>query len=551
MADVRTATVTLLFTDIEGSTRLLRQLGRRYGEVLAKHERLLHEVFAAHGGQEIDTQGDSFFVAFESAGDAVAATVDAQRALAEHAWPEGVAVRVRMGLHSGRASVQEKRYLGVAVHRAARICAAGHGGQVLLSETVRHLVEDEEDDLPAIEFVDLGEQRLKDFDRPVRVYQVVADGLERDFPPLQTAERPPDRGSTPLAADEIVAPAESRRRRRVGGRRAAIVSAALVAGAIPVIWLLAERGGSQPALTSVPPNSVAVIDPGRNELVADVPVGSRPTSIAVAPTGVWVGNDVDRTVSRIDPASHAILRTIPVAGHSLAVAAGRDAAWVAAVVGATDARLTLTRIDTQYYELRPLAAIDLGSVQGFEAYVRPAVALGGDSGWFAAGDRVARFDPAGSLSSARVRLAFTAGHLAAGVGSLWVVSAESSGGGDTYGTLARVSPETNTLADTTRIGNGASVDVGFGAVWVTSTSGDTVTRVDPETLTPIATIHLPLGSFPTDIAVGEDAVWVVNRLTATVSRIDPKSNDVVATVHVGGHPEGIAAGEGHGWVTVQ
>jgi class 3 adenylate cyclase len=87
MADVRTATVTLLFTDIEGSTRLLRQVGRRYGEVLAEHARLLHEAFAAHSGREIDTQGDSFFVAFESAGDAVAATVDAQRALAEHTWP--------------------------------------------------------------------------------------------------------------------------------------------------------------------------------------------------------------------------------------------------------------------------------------------------------------------------------------------------------------------------------------------------------------------------------------------------------------------------------
>jgi YVTN family beta-propeller protein len=183
--------------------------------------------------------------------------------------------------------------------------------------------------------------------------------------------------------------------------------------------------------------------------------------------------------------------------------------------------------------------------------VRPAVALGSDSVWFAGGDRVARFDPADSITSARVNLAFTAGHLATGAGSLWVASGADVGSEDTYGTLARVSPETNTLAGTTRIGGGASVDAGFGAVWVTSTSGDTVTRVDPQTLTPIATIHLPLGSFPTDIAVGEDAVWVVNRLTATVSRIDPQTNVVVATVRVGGHPEGIAAGEGHVWVTVQ
>jgi class 3 adenylate cyclase len=199
MADVRTATVTLLFTDIEGSTRLLRQLGGRYGELLREHELLLREAFAAHDGEEIDTQGDSFFVAFASAGEAIRAAVAAQRALNDHSWPEGVALRVRMGIHTGRASVHEKRYLGVAVHRAARICAAGHGGQVLLSETVRNLVEDEEDELPRIEFADLGAQRLKDFDRAVRIYQVVAAGLEREFPPLQTADGTPERGTTPFA----------------------------------------------------------------------------------------------------------------------------------------------------------------------------------------------------------------------------------------------------------------------------------------------------------------------------------------------------------------
>src|SRR5207302_119093 len=138
MSVLSTGTVTFLFTDIEGSTRLLKQLGRaRYGEVWADQQRLLREVFARHRGEEIDTQGDSFFVAFRSASDAVSAAVDAQRAFAAHAWPDGVEVRVRMGIHTGEAAATGERYLGLSVHRAARVGATAHGGQVLLSSSTR------------------------------------------------------------------------------------------------------------------------------------------------------------------------------------------------------------------------------------------------------------------------------------------------------------------------------------------------------------------------------------------------------------------------------
>src|SRR5215218_132420 len=115
--DLPTGTVTFLFTDIEGSTRLLKQLRERYGDVRAEHERLLREAFEANGGQEIDTQGDSFFVAFRRARDAVAAAVRAQRALAEHRWPKGVQLRVRMGIHTGEPLAAEGRYVGLGIHR--------------------------------------------------------------------------------------------------------------------------------------------------------------------------------------------------------------------------------------------------------------------------------------------------------------------------------------------------------------------------------------------------------------------------------------------------
>src|SRR5262245_14576686 len=174
MSELHVGTVTFLFTDIEGSTRLLKQLGGGYGELLAEQERILRAAFAAHGGQVVDTQGDSFFVSFRTAKDAVAAAVDAQRDLEAHAWPEGARVRVRMGLHTGEPKVGGQRYVGIGVHRAARIGAAGHGGQVLLSSTTKELAE--EDLPPGVVIRDLGERRLKDLDQRQRLYQLVIEG---------------------------------------------------------------------------------------------------------------------------------------------------------------------------------------------------------------------------------------------------------------------------------------------------------------------------------------------------------------------------------------
>jgi predicted ATPase/class 3 adenylate cyclase len=166
-------TVTLLFTDIEGSTRLLHDLGERYADVLAEHHRLLREAILRHGGVEVDTQGDAFFVAFARATDAVAAARDAQDALA------GGLVRVRMGIHTGEPAVTDEGYVGIDVHRAARIMGAGHGGQVLLSETTRQLLD------AGPELLELGDHRLKDLTAPQRLYQL-GDG---DFPPLKTLYR--------------------------------------------------------------------------------------------------------------------------------------------------------------------------------------------------------------------------------------------------------------------------------------------------------------------------------------------------------------------------
>jgi class 3 adenylate cyclase len=178
-------TVTFLFTDIEGSTRLLQSLGDDYSRVVADHRRLLREVFQSAGGSEVDTQGDAFFYSFPRARDAVRAAVEGQRALAGHEWPGGAEVRVRMGLHTGEPSVGDEGYVGLDVVRAARICSAGHGGQILLSETTRALLGNDVPDRVSVR--DLGRQHLKDVQHE-HVYELSLDEAQADFPPLKVAE---------------------------------------------------------------------------------------------------------------------------------------------------------------------------------------------------------------------------------------------------------------------------------------------------------------------------------------------------------------------------
>src|SRR5437763_121258 len=190
MRELPTGTVTLLFTDIEGSTRLLQQVGHRYDDILTECRQLLRAAFHRWNGYEVDTQGDAFFVAFARATDAVSAAVEMQRALAAHPWPDSATVHVRMGLHTGEPQRSAEGYVGLDVHHAARIMSAGHGGQVLLSQTTRDLVEHT---LPeSVHLVDLGAHRLKDLQRPSKLFQLAIAGLPNDFPPLKTLDNSPN-----------------------------------------------------------------------------------------------------------------------------------------------------------------------------------------------------------------------------------------------------------------------------------------------------------------------------------------------------------------------
>jgi predicted ATPase/class 3 adenylate cyclase len=184
-----TGTVTFLFTDIEGSTRLLSALGDGYAAILDAHSEIIRAAIGAHAGTEVSTEGDAFFAVFPSALNAVSAAAQAQRALAATPWPEGSSVNVRMGLHSGEGRLGGDNYVGLDVNRAARIAAAGHGGQVLLSDATRALVSR---DLPeGLRLRDLGEHRLKDLALSVRIFQLDIDGLTGEFPVLRSLDARP------------------------------------------------------------------------------------------------------------------------------------------------------------------------------------------------------------------------------------------------------------------------------------------------------------------------------------------------------------------------
>jgi class 3 adenylate cyclase len=235
MPALPSGTVTFVFSDIEGSTALLKRLGDRYDEVLTEHRRLMRGCFTEHGGVEIDTQGDAFFFAFPRAREAVSAAVGAQRAHAEHDWPDGVDVLVRMGLHTGEPALGSEGYLGLDVVRAARLCTAGSGGHVLLSETTRALAGSS---LPeGVSIFPLGERRLKDIDEPERVFELEIDGVARSTAPVPEAPpAEPERWETDL---------EKRMSERIAASVRRSVEASLERVASDVD-MLAERASSRP-----------------------------------------------------------------------------------------------------------------------------------------------------------------------------------------------------------------------------------------------------------------------------------------------------------------
>jgi len=513
-------TVTFLFTDIEGSTQLLKQLRDRYGEALEDHQRIMREAFAEHGGHEIDTQGDSFFVAFRRAKDAVAAAIACQRRLAEHAWPDAAQLRVRMGIHTGEPAIGGARYIGLGVHRAARICAAGHGGQVLVSQTTRELLRD--DPLEGVSLRDLGEHRLKDLDEPERLYQLLAPGLREDFPSLKTIGAAPFEGRESELAE---AAAEELADRWPRPSRRGLVAATAVAAAIGVaVGLLATQGGGSEVSASVAGNAVGVID-SDGDIVSEVAVGESPTDVAAAPDAVWVTNATEDTVSRIDPATNDVEQTIDVGGGPAGVAVGGGAVWVANGLDGT-----VSRIDP--VANKEVQKITIGNGP-------TGVAFGEGAVWVtnSVDGTVARLAPGPGRVTGAFPAVIGASGVAVGFKRVWITSPAT-------GSVVALDPKSGQVL--ARIGVGVEPDavaVGADAVWVANRADGTVSKINPRLYAVTSTVQVGRG--PEGIAAGPDAVWVANGADGTLSQIDTETGRVVKTVLLANPPRGVALSE-HG-----
>jgi class 3 adenylate cyclase len=528
--------VTFLFTDMEGSTRLLKALGKeRYGELLAEHRRLLREAFLACGGYEVDTQGDAFFVAFGSATEAITAAVAGQRLLAGHDWPAGVAPSVRMGVHTGEAALSEGRYTGVAVHRAARIGAAGHGGQILVSQTTHDLLADEEREHPGLALTDLGSKRLKDLDRPIRLYQVRADGLRERFPPVRTAD--------------------TARRRLLSTRRGRVALAALGCGVLAAVvagvLLTTDSSSSTVGLRA---NSLAVVNSASGKPVGDIPLGFTPDGVAVAGNMAWVLNRSDRTVTAVNTRTLSVVRTIGLGGSPQAQWAHGRYDWIAFGNGVEAIGPDLTGTTTQIPRLAPPGSLCISYVTG-----------SGGTIWVSRARTLAQLDSSGNLlRTSTLPPADLGNGTCYGVretgGSLLAIRDpdESIGRVDPAGpTYTPIASGINGLSSSSSTGDWTG---GFGALWTATQAEDpsslrlrgVLTRLD--TASGQVTSQLAAGKSGSAVAVDAHGVWMLDPSGEQLFRVDPET-DAKLVVPLGHFPccagGGLAVGDGRIWVTLQ
>ena len=535
MQDTR-ATATFLFTDIEGSTQLLRSHRGEYADILADHHRLLREAFTAHGGKEIDNQGDAFFVAFARAKDAVLAAAACQRALAQHSWQAGASLQVRMGIHTGEADLTVDRYVGLSVHRAARICALGHGGQVLVSQTTASHLEDDEEDLPGIALKDLGQHRLKDISRPVRLYQLDVDGLRTAFPPLSISDRP-----------------KPNRRKRLALAAAAL----LIAGGVTAMALaLVNRDEAPP---EVLPDSLVRIDPSTLEPTEVVPIGDAPDLVVAAGGFVWVTHHIlrdtpsgiirnagDRTLTRFDPSTGDVV----VVGGGLApcglTADPSGDVWVANCF-ARGSSANVVRVDASTLNFE--ATWPLPAIGGFYR----GLAYGDGSLWVSSPPddyTLTELDPRTGAKRSIVlprppsTLAWSEGY-----GDLWT-------GNFTTATVSRLHAATRDVKALDIVAtNPAFLVVDEDAVWVPDWAGPLVVRLHAVGSTNPRTVPLPVSNRSAgvwNVAAGAGGVWATTPRDGALWRIDPKTNHVTRIpMPPGNLPTWVTVGADELWVTVR
>jgi YVTN family beta-propeller protein len=512
---------TFLIVDVRGYTRFTQTYGdEEAGKLASRFAALVREAITATGGEVLELRGDEALCVFPSARQALRAAAELQVRFRQR--PEGQPIfplGVGIGLAAGEAVPVEGGYRGASLNLAARLCSLAGPGQIIASETVTSLAGA----VDRLRFVERRAVRVKGIERPVRALEVVP---EVALPPLPEAPGPRSR----------------RRGRLLLGAGVLVLAGSLAA------TLLATTRGSDRTSASVPPNSVAVIDPTTSRVVDAIPVGESPGPIAADHDALWVVNINDRTLTKIDPIDRSVEASVglpvPTGRLSLPVrlALTPDDVWVDVC------HLKLLRIDPDTTQIKQ--DLEVFREVGFGPEPSCAVAAEASSVWvpldFPRYELLRVAAPQSEPASIAERFPLPAGLRSAmtfGAGSLWIADAFK-------GAVHRIDPASGTIVRTITLADGPSaMAFGHDSVWVANKTEDSVLRIRPETNSIVKAISV--GVDPVALAVGPDAIWVANSGEGTVSRIDPASNSVTDTIHVGHRPLGVAVGDGLVWVTVR
>jgi peptide/nickel transport system substrate-binding protein len=506
------AMLAVMFTDIVGSTELATALGdKRWRELLEQHDKAIREQIARFDGREVDTAGDAFFATFGLAVRAVDCALESARAVRR------LGLRIRAGIHMGECVVTQDKVRGVTVHIGARVGAKARGDEVLVSSTVRDILAG-----AGLKFVDRGEQTLKGVDGKWRLYAVeprVRDN-EADLPPLLEKE---------IAGPPKPAWQKPRVLTAIGTTLAVLV------GAIAFVTFRGPGG-----LSSVPADSVAVIDSSSGDVESTVSVRRRPVGLAAAADGIWVANSIDRSITRIRPGGQT--DTIPVGQGPIALASGGDFMWVANADGSNVSRVSKT---TQVVVGEPIQAGNgLTSIAFHEGTDdKPAQLDADDALWLAhaVDGTLWRVEPSSGRKTAEIQVGPDLRAIAVTKDAVWVVAERA-------GTVTRIDPRTGVIVRVVRVGEGpVAVAVDERNAWVVNAGASTVTRVNTSTY---ATDDFKVGRGARSVAIAGGRIFVANEEDETVSMLDADGK-LVRTIELRNAPMGLTTQGDKVWVSVR
>jgi class 3 adenylate cyclase/streptogramin lyase len=495
-----TGVVTVMFTDVEGSTDLTRRLGDEAARrTIDEHKRIVRAKLKEHDGREIDSIGDGFMITFLSTRRAVACAVAIQRALEAHGEEHpDEEVRVRIGLNVGEVLERGGHPFGAAVNATQRVAAHARGGEIFVSEPVRHLAGT----IPEVTFRDRGRRALKGFPERWRLYEIVWRLPKEKARPKPKPKREPA--------------ARRRRQLLLAGVSTAAAVVALAA------FLVLREGAS--TLDRVAANSVGIIDPSSGDILGEIRVGSSPGDIAFGEGSLWVANLNSGTISEIDPDSKELRDTFNAGDKPRGIAAGEGAVWVT-----NGFNNKLSVFDPAQDVVS--ATVDLAGPKD--------VAVGHGAVWVAnvTDGAVVRIDP---VTHEPERFA-SGTAVALGENTVWVADGLKLTGFDPE--TRRVGRRFTLRFEVSQLAVGED-----GVVWATHQTDDAVSYVDPDGG---SSALEGIANEPTGIAVGEGAVWVADSLGRSLVRIDAKSKKVERSIPLGSVPEAVVVAAGRVWVTTR